>query len=234
MQRMRLFHEAKNKIRRRGVSTQQVVESLHTNASAALELPILHVETVALCVVKYTTPPAAALELKDLISTAASELWKPSSVFKSGSSVVTLDTEDRQCSEYNLSKDYLTCHPEDPLRRAGSAIDNVMRSVMNDYRAKYVMHAIESSYTVLLKYDVGGHFVSHYDAARSAPRAVSVTCFLNDDYVGGELYFEHLNITVKPSPGLIIVFPSDYPYRHLVTPIEQGTRYSVVKWYSYV
>jgi 2OG-Fe(II) oxygenase superfamily len=51
--------------------------------------------------------------------------------------------------------------------------------------------------------------------------------YINDDYVGGELYFPNQGIQFKPKAGAAYFFPGDMNYIHGVTPIESGIRYTV-------
>ena len=39
-------------------------------------------------------------------------------------------------------------------------------------------------------------------------------------------------VKIENKPGRVIIWPSNFMYRHRVTPITKGTRYSVVCWYS--
>jgi hypothetical protein len=50
--------------------------------------------------------------------------------------------------------------------------------------------------------------------------------YINDDYVGGELYFPLQGITIKPKPRAAYFFPGDMNYVHGVTKIESGIRYT--------
>ncbi len=64
----------------------------------------------------------------------------------------------------------------------------------------------------------------------SVVRKLSMTALLNDDFVGGELYFnlgEEIPITIKK--GDVVFFPSYY--LHKVSPVTIGTRYSLVTWF---
>jgi hypothetical protein len=47
--------------------------------------------------------------------------------------------------------------------------------------------------------------------------------FLNDDYEGGELYFEELEISLKPKSGTLVLFPGYYT-KHGVNEVTSGTR----------
>jgi predicted 2-oxoglutarate/Fe(II)-dependent dioxygenase YbiX len=51
--------------------------------------------------------------------------------------------------------------------------------------------------------------------------------YINDDYVGGELYFPNQEIQFKPKAGAAYFFPGDMNYIHGVTPIESGIRFTV-------
>jgi predicted 2-oxoglutarate/Fe(II)-dependent dioxygenase YbiX len=64
----------------------------------------------------------------------------------------------------------------------------------------------------------------------STGRSVSAICYLNNDYEGGELEFPHFNLTIKPEPGMLILFPSNFAYAHIAHPIISGTKYALVTW----
>lgn len=51
--------------------------------------------------------------------------------------------------------------------------------------------------------------------------------YLNDDYVGGELYFPLQDVQFKPKAGAAYFFPGDKNYIHGVTTIEDGIRYVI-------
>lgn len=82
----------------------------------------------------------------------------------------------------------------------------------------------------LLKYSDNQSYGKHYDGMTSTGRAVSAICYLNNDYEGGELEFPHFGIKIKPEPGMLILFPSNYAYAHIAHPIISGTKYAIVTW----
>ena len=53
-----------------------------------------------------------------------------------------------------------------------------------------------------------------------------------NSFVGGEHYFNYLNIKYKPKKGDILMFPSNYMAAHEVMPVTSGFRYSYLGWYS--
>jgi predicted 2-oxoglutarate/Fe(II)-dependent dioxygenase YbiX len=82
----------------------------------------------------------------------------------------------------------------------------------------------------LLKYNGGQHYGAHYDGGTFTKRSVSPILYLNDEYEGGEIEFLNFNIKVKPKSGSLIVFPSNYAYRHIAHPVTSGTKYAIVTW----
>lgn len=53
--------------------------------------------------------------------------------------------------------------------------------------------------------------------------------YLNDDYADGELFFDNINLTLKPRPGTLILFPGTEKFHHGVKPVGEGpVRYVVV------
>ena len=52
--------------------------------------------------------------------------------------------------------------------------------------------------------------------------------YLNDDYVGGELYFpQYENYSIKPEKGTLVTFRGDENTLHGVKMVEEGIRYTV-------
>lgn len=85
----------------------------------------------------------------------------------------------------------------------------------------------------LLKYEDDGYLPAHQDQGVST-RVLSVLLYLNNDYEGGEITFQNSNITIKPEPGSILFFPSNFLYVHEVAPITKGPRYALPNWYHNV
>ena len=82
----------------------------------------------------------------------------------------------------------------------------------------------------ILKYEEGDQYKSHYDGGTAIGRAISAICYLNDNFDGGELEFVNFGIKFKPEPGTLILFPSNYAYRHVAHPVTNGTKYALVTW----
>tara|TARA_R100001143_G_C3355399_1_gene131996 strand:- start:1829 stop:2416 length:588 start_codon:yes stop_codon:yes gene_type:complete len=105
-----------------------------------------------------------------------------------------------------------------------------------DIKTEVAVQKVEMS---LLRYTEGGHYKFHVDHGFTIPRSLSFILLLNNDYEGGELEFKEMNeenndevVKIENKPGRVIIWPSNFMYRHRVTPLTKGTRYSVVCWYS--
>jgi predicted 2-oxoglutarate/Fe(II)-dependent dioxygenase YbiX len=81
-----------------------------------------------------------------------------------------------------------------------------------------------------LKYKENQEYRSHYDGNTSVGRIISALVYLNSDYDGGELEFPNFKIKIKPEPGMLILFPSNFAYSHIAHPVTLGTKYSLVTW----
>ena len=82
----------------------------------------------------------------------------------------------------------------------------------------------------MLKYSNGQEFYAHYDGGTDSGRSLSAIVYLNDDYEGGNVEFVNFDITIKPSAGMLLLFPSNYAYRHKAHPVTSGTKYAIVTW----
>ena len=84
-----------------------------------------------------------------------------------------------------------------------------------------------------IKYEPGQHFDEHSDHGYSYICTVSTITYLNDDYIGGELFFPKINIRIKPKAGSVIIFPSTYLFSHIAEPIISGTKYCIATMLDY-
>jgi hypothetical protein len=84
-----------------------------------------------------------------------------------------------------------------------------------------------------IRYGAGQHFQEHSDDGFSYSATVSLVGYPNDDYEGGELYFNKFDYTVKPKAGDLYIFPSTYLFSHTAMPVTSGIKYSVVTMLDY-
>lgn len=81
-----------------------------------------------------------------------------------------------------------------------------------------------------LKYRPSEEYKAHYDGGTISGRCISAVIYLNDDYEGGHIEFPNFKVKIKPEKGMLILFPSNFAYRHIAHPVLQGTKYSLVTW----
>lgn len=127
----------------------------------------------------------------------------------------------RVCNSFNFLS-------EDPL---DSKIYDYVVKATQKYASTFPYFNIknDAGYTAL-KYIPGGKFEYHTDQCDEYNRAVTMIINLNDDYSGGRLeFFDNLH-HVDMKKGDVIVFPSSFTFPHSITPLTDGTRYSIVTW----
>ncbi|BAC08306.1 prolyl hydroxylase family protein [Thermosynechococcus vestitus] len=96
----------------------------------------------------------------------------------------------------------------------------------------------------VLRYRVGEGYRRHVDnlllgsrqmeLAQGIPtRDVSLVGYLNEDFQGGETYFDRQGVKITPRTGDIVVFPAYYTHPHAALPVVQGTKYAFATWLFY-
>jgi hypothetical protein len=68
----------------------------------------------------------------------------------------------------------------------------------------------------------GSFLKEHYDAVQSDSLSHAMVLYLNDDYIGGELYFKKFNIEFRPPVRSLIKFPSNEDYKHGINLVNDG------------
>ena len=117
------------------------------------------------------------------------------------------------------------------LKNINNIFYTLLLATSNSYGRRFDIHDnfFHEGYNVL-KYESGEEYKAHYDGGTGIGRCISALCYLNNDYIGGELEFVNFGIKIKPEPGMMILFPSNYAYRHVAHPIIEGTKYALVTW----
>jgi hypothetical protein len=96
---------------------------------------------------------------------------------------------------------------------------------------------------ILAAIGAGGHHSRHADNCRqneygdwvanhTPHRDVSAIFYLNDEFEGGEIFFERAQLMVKPRRGLLLAFPSDADHVHEVLSVRSGFRYTMPIWFT--
>lgn len=117
------------------------------------------------------------------------------------------------------------------LQNVHNQFNMLLLSTSNSYAVRYGLEEnfYHEGYN-LLKYSEGEEYKSHYDDTGGIGRVLSALVYLNDDFEGGETEFVNFGIKIKPRAGMLVLFPSDYSYRHISHPVTKGTKYALVTW----
>lgn len=90
----------------------------------------------------------------------------------------------------------------------------------------------------LRKYDPqrGDLYASHVDVMNHnmARRFLSVWWCLNDVEEGGGLFFPHINLTIPPKQGRLVIYPSLWMYPHEVQTPVSGPKYTIGSFLHYM
>ena len=77
----------------------------------------------------------------------------------------------------------------------------------------------------ILRTRTGEHFPYHSDSVTDIYNVFGLVFYLNDDYTGGELDYQDLNISVKPKANSMLIHRAHLI--HGVKEVTNGTRYAV-------
>lgn len=145
----------------------------------------------------------------------------------------------RDCFDFKIKK-----NTESPVGKNESQLrlEQIWQDAYNaqldpvlDYRTMFGLAPLNywESFN-FVKYGPGQHFQIHSDHGYSYICVLSSVGYINDDYEGGELYFDKLNLKIKPKAGDLYLFPSSYIYSHSAMPVTSGTKYSIVTMLDYL
>jgi hypothetical protein len=123
-------------------------------------------------------------------------------------------------------------HKNDEMRKINNKFFDVVCSAVSNYRNTFGIdeNLFWGEGVNVLKYQTGQEYVAHYDGGTYSRRAVSPIVYLNEDYTGGEIEFVNQGVTIKPTAGMLALFPANYAFRHIAHPVKTGTKYAVVTW----
>jgi hypothetical protein len=141
----------------------------------------------------------------------------------------------RDCVDFKVHKEVFETNSKaanSDLKKIYYEIDERLKVCLDHYCSLYNLKMNFQEAVNFVRYSEGQHFQVHSDSGFSYSCTVSTVMYLNDDYVGGGLWFPHLNYTYQPEAGDIVLFPSNFLYAHAALPVEQGTKYSAVTMFD--
>jgi hypothetical protein len=126
------------------------------------------------------------------------------------------------------------------LQKSDPVVIEILNKVINRLRPvieEFFNVEVEPTYPAIVRWPVGTMQFPHADKElHEGPDAgtenefpwydIGTVFYLNDDYVGGELYFPKQNIIFKTKSRGAYFFPGDMNYIHGVNQVKEGTRYT--------
>lgn len=163
------------------------------------------------------------------------------------SKVDSMDWNPHVWSSYNRIAN--SASPETEFTRAevsNGTTRLLLSGIVNQYVEQYTRY-IENIFSITIgfngmtvpslnRYGTGqkmlphvDHITSIFDGELKGIPTLSVVGLLNNDFKDGQFMFWD-NHDMKLEVGDIMIFPSNFMYKHHVEPVTEGTRYSFVTW----
>jgi predicted 2-oxoglutarate/Fe(II)-dependent dioxygenase YbiX len=138
----------------------------------------------------------------------------------------------RNASTILISDNLIISKNEQERRELDNLLFECAGKAIRAYNEKFLHAAIqEDSGYQLLKYEVGQFYTTHTDSFKQAPRAISCSFALNEDYEGGIFSLLDGLVEIKAEKGSALMFPSNFMYPHEIKPVTSGTRYAIITWF---
>jgi len=86
------------------------------------------------------------------------------------------------------------------------------------------------------KYEVGGHYKGIHcerSSISSMHRVFAWMTYLNDVEEGGETVFPYQDISIKPTIGKTLIWPSEWTHSHFANPVISDKKYIVTGWIEF-
>ena len=86
------------------------------------------------------------------------------------------------------------------------------------------------------KYEPGGHYnLTHCErgSLQSMHRVFAWMTYLNDVEDGGETYFDHFNLKIKPTIGKTLIWPAEWTHAHRGEVLNKGKKFIITGWMQF-
>tara|TARA_Y100001968_G_scaffold83660_1_gene74759 strand:+ start:2743 stop:3342 length:600 start_codon:yes stop_codon:yes gene_type:complete len=88
----------------------------------------------------------------------------------------------------------------------------------------------------LQRYKPGQHFKKIHterSGIDSLHRVFAFMTYLNDVEEGGETYFSHYDLAIKPQKGLTLIWPAEWTHAHRGNVLKAGVKYIITGWINF-
>ena len=86
------------------------------------------------------------------------------------------------------------------------------------------------------RYQPGQHFQQLHterSSLKTLHRVLAWMTYLNDVDQGGETYFSHFDLTIKPKKGLTLIWPAEWTHAHRGNVVIDSEKYMVTGWLTF-
>jgi prolyl 4-hydroxylase len=136
----------------------------------------------------------------------------------------------------------LPLNPRDPIQQStNNLLIGQVKVAQEALHRAYGVQFPHAETCSVLRYRPGQQYKRHVDNILLASRFqeveqgiptrdVSLVGYLNDDFEGGETFFDRQSIKVTPKAGSVILFPAYYTHPHQALPVRSGQKYAWTTW----
>lgn len=135
----------------------------------------------------------------------------------------------------------LTMSPSDLSQPQNEVFTRYFDNLFSCYREylrewpflRRVSQTLEIGRFNLGRYHKGQHFQNIHTERTSLNtlhRVLAWMTYLNDVEEGGETYFSHYDIGVKPKKGLTLIWPAEWTHAHKGNVLLEGSKYMITGW----
>lgn len=147
-------------------------------------------------------------------------------VFKAVDWDQTINGQNNLWPRVSVDRNYDEAHSKayEILKKIDLPYQEILKIWSQKIDKPYPSLWVTKNYTIK-KYRAGGHLGPHVDKNEDNPDNTmdwTVLIYLNDDYTGGELVFDDLDITLKPAAGSAVIFSC--LEKHSVNEILSGSK----------
>lgn len=105
-------------------------------------------------------------------------------------------------------------------------IDMYPVSINVTARLLKLVHSVDENlhltFGIFQRMQEGVELKAHTDQHTDPSISYAGVLYLNDDYVDGEVFWPNKNLTLKPKPGTLVIFPGTDEYNHGVRHVGKG------------
>lgn len=105
-----------------------------------------------------------------------------------------------------------------------SKIKNEINTILNKDIYEY------TGFNTIYRSVIGQSMKTHSDSGLGPKFKYGVVLYLNDEYVGGEIFYPNIGVEFKPEAYSLVLHPAYEAYRHGVKEVSSGTRYSMTSF----